>query len=160
MEEQKITSFFRFEDLRIYNKSLEYYNWLTVQAKQSDDFAKRVLFMPLLDATAKISINIAEGTSYNKSQFVNFLKDAKSTVRECVVFTTMAYQNGFFTQEQEEISRTTLIEMTKMLGAMIVSLQKPYNKKMNEDNSETNAVTDNTISARENSSELNLDFNY
>ncbi|MBR1627433.1 MAG: four helix bundle protein, partial [Bacteroidales bacterium] len=80
MEEQKVTSFFRFEDLRVYDKSLEYYNWLTIQAKQADDFAKRALFMPLMDAAAKISINIAEGTSYHKSQFVNFLKDAKTAV--------------------------------------------------------------------------------
>ena len=159
MEEQKVTSFFRFEDLRVYDKSLEYYNWLTIQAKQADDFAKRALFMPLMDAAAKISINIAEGTSYHKSQFVNFLKDAKTAVRECVVFTTMALQNGFFSQEQAEASRTTLIEMTKMLGAMVVSLQKPYNRKQNEESGVLNQDNEN-IASQDNTSDVNMDFNY
>lgn len=96
MEEQRDTSFFRFEDLRIYDKSLEYYSWLISQVKSADEFAKKALFMPFLDSAAKISLNIADGTSYHKSQFVNYLKYAKANVRQCVVFTTMAQQNGFY----------------------------------------------------------------
>jgi len=157
MEDQKGTSFFRFEDLRVYDKSLEYYNWVSTQAKQGDDFAKRTIFMPLMDAATKVSINIAEGSSYHKSQFVNYLKSAKSAVRECVVLTTMAQQNGFFTEEQSQASRTLLVEMTKMLGAMIVSLQKPYSKKNSEDTTENYfEQTD----APNNASDFNIDFNY
>ncbi len=157
MEDQKGTSFFRFEDLRVYDKSLEYYNWVSTQAKQGDDFAKRTIFMPLMDAATKVSINIAEGSSYHKSQFVSYLKSAKSAVRECVVLTTMAQQNGFFTEEQSQASRTLLVEMTKMLGAMIVSLQKPYSKKNSEDTTENSfEQTD----APNNASDFNIDFNY
>lgn len=159
MEEQKVTSFFRFEDLRVYNKALEYYSWLTEQVKQADDFSKRVLFMPFLDSAARVSINIAEGTSYHKAQFVNFLKNAKTNVRECVVFTTMAQQNGLFNQEQTEFSRNTLIEMTKMLGAMVVSLQRPYSKRPNEEVAEMNPEVE-PANTQDNSSEFNLDFNY
>lgn len=157
MEDQKGTSFFRFEDLRVYDKSLEYYNWVTTQAKQADDFAKRTLFMPLMDAATKVSINIAEGSSYNKSQFAVYLKSAKSAVRECVVLTTMAQQNGFFTEEQYSVSRTLLIEMTKMVGAMIVSLQKPYSKRNNDNTAEPSyEQTD----VQDNTSDFNIDFNY
>lgn len=157
MEDQKGTSFFRFEDLRVYDKSLEYYNWVTTQAKQADDFAKRTLFMPLMDAATKVSINIAEGSSYNKSQFAVYLKSAKSAVRECVVLTTMAQQNGFFTEEQYNASRTLLIEMTKMVGAMIVSLQKPYSKRNNDNTIESSYdQTEN----QDSTSDFNIDFNY
>ena len=106
MEEQKNTSFFRFEDLRVYSKSLEYYEWLLEQVKNADEFAKKTILMPLLDAAAKVSVNIAEGSSNQKRQFVEYLKFAKSNVRQCVVFTTIAFQNGFFTEAQCEQSRT------------------------------------------------------
>ncbi len=159
MEEQRTTSFFRFEDLRIYDKSLEYYNWLTTQVKQADDFAKKALFMPLLDSAAKISINIAEGTSYHKIQFINFLKNAKSNVRECVVFTTMAQQNGFFDASQAETSRTILIEMTKMLGAMIVSLQKRYARKQNDEISGITTEQE-EVASQPNNVDFDMDFNY
>ncbi len=158
MEEQRVSSFFRFEDLRVYHKSLEYYNWLMNQVDTANDFAKRVLLMPMLDSAAKISLNIAEGTSYHKSQFVNYLKFAKTAVRECVVFTTLAEQNGLFTEEQVTTSKTTLIEMTKMLGAMVVSLQKPHNRKNSEDSTEdiSTPQTDNSdYGLSDFSSELN-----
>ncbi|MBR1627060.1 MAG: hypothetical protein IJ681_07935, partial [Bacteroidales bacterium] len=82
-----------------------------------------------------------------------------TAVRECVVFTTMALQNGFFSQEQAEASRTTLIEMTKMLGAMVVSLQKPYNRKQNEESGVLNQDNEN-IASQDNTSDFNMDFNY
>lgn len=160
MEEQRDTSFFRFEDLRIYDKSLEYYSWLISQVKSADEFAKKALFMPFLDSAAKISLNIADGTSYHKSQFVNYLKYAKANVRQCVVFTTMAQQNGFFTDEQTEQSRNTLIEMTKMLGAMVVSLQKRTNKRQEDSLQSDDTIKDDTPVSNSSDSDFNLNFNY
>lgn len=138
MDEQKVTSFFRFEDLRVYHKSLEYYNYLVNQVKWSEEFAQKSVLMPLLDCAAKVSINIAEGSSNHKAQFIEYLKLAKSAVRQCVVLTELAHQNTFFSDLQYEESRNMLMEITKMIGAMIVSLQK--------NNKEDKELKDNSFS--------------
>ena len=41
----------------------------------------------------------------------------------------MAFKSGAFTDQQYEQSKETLVEMTKMLGAMIVSLQRSTNRE-------------------------------
>ncbi len=134
MEEQNITSFFRFEDLRIYNKSLDYYNWLMVKVQSADEFNRKVILMPFLDTAAKISMQIADGSSNPKSEFIEYLKFAKGLVRQCVVFTTMASTHNIFNEEDVQKSREMLMEMTKMLGAMIVSFQRSISNR-NSNNS-------------------------
>lgn len=126
MEDQqpREVSFFRFEDLRVYHKSLEYYKWVAQQFKQANPTEQTMLMMPLSSAAIEISECIAEGSSRHKVQFITFLKDAKSSVRKCMVVSTMAFQSGAFTQEQYDQSREFLVEMTKMLGSMVVSLQR------------------------------------
>ncbi|MCF0210601.1 MAG: four helix bundle protein [Bacteroidales bacterium] len=126
MEEQKTTSFFRFEDLRVYDKSMDYYSWLLNQTKEADDFSKKALLMPFLDTAAKVAMNIADGSSNHKMEFVEYLKFAKSNVRQCVVYTSMALKNGIFSEEQSNVSREMLVELTKMIGAMIVSFQRGH----------------------------------
>jgi four helix bundle protein len=49
---------------------------------------------------------------------------AKSSVRECVVHSAMASRQKYFTNEDLDDSRNQLMEMTKMLGALIGSLQR------------------------------------
>jgi four helix bundle protein len=157
MEEQKTMSFFRFEDLRVYHKSLDYYNWLMEQVRQAGEFEKKVILLPLLDTAAKISMNIAEGSSRYKAQFVEFLKYAKSAVRECVVLTTMAKQNNMFTEEQADKSTEMLVEMTKMLGAMVVSLQKSINNRDEESkNEQVRKETSKEVDY--NSSDINFEY--
>ncbi len=71
-----------------------------------------------------IALNIAEGSSRNKAQFVYYLKMAKSSVRECVVYTELATKLGIMTDEQIEYSRNQLMELTKMIGSLVASLQR------------------------------------
>lgn len=120
----KIPTFFRFEDLRIYNKALEYIIWVhntanTFPQETSGGFGNKFVI-----SAQNIALNIAEGSSRNKSQFVYYLKMAKSCVRECVVFTTVCKNLGYLDDDMVENSRLHLMEMTKMLGALIGSLQK------------------------------------
>ncbi|MEA4968451.1 MAG: four helix bundle protein, partial [Bacteroidaceae bacterium] len=79
MENQnRPVSFFRFEDLRVYHKSLDYFNWIIEQVKSNNPYEHKLILEPLANAAIKISVNIAEGSSRHKLQFVNFLKDAKT----------------------------------------------------------------------------------
>jgi four helix bundle protein len=133
MEKQiNSNSFFRFEDLRVYHKSLDYVNWLLNQNCQLSGVDADLVFKPLVNSASKVSLSIAEGSSRHKTQLIQFLKDAKASIRECVVYTTVAFKKGIFTQEQNDASIEVLMEMTKMLGAMIASLQKSVTNRVNK----------------------------
>lgn len=129
--EERTVTFFRFEDLRIYHKSLDYNNWLMDVGTIYPDNDKTKLFQRFSNAARNISFFIAEGSARNKSQFIYYLKLAKSAIRECLVCTTLAYKATNLTDEQEDISRNQLMEMTKMLGALISSLQRSSNNHNN-----------------------------
>jgi four helix bundle protein len=124
-EHERPTTFFRFEDLRIYHKALEYIDWVYLVAKNTkDDSFMKSFFERFLVSANGIALNIAEGSSRNKSQFVYYLKMAKSSVRECVVLSTIAQSRGFISDAAFDDSKNRLMEMTKMIGALIGSLQR------------------------------------
>lgn len=131
-------SFFRFEDLRIYAKATDYITWLY---QETSGFTlevadcKNVLRDSFLKSAQGIALNMAEGSSRNKTQFLYYLKMAKSSVRECVVFTELAYKLGLFLEDAKEYSRNQLMELTKMVGSLIASLQRSSNS-MNHDEKE------------------------
>lgn len=127
-EQENNVSFFRFEDLRIYAKALDYINWVHTVASQfttgnaniGDAFVK---------SAQGIALNIAEGSARNKAQFVYYLKMAKSSVRECVVYTEIASRLGVMNEDDKEYSRNQLMELTKMIGSLVASLQRSVNPR-------------------------------
>jgi len=124
-EQEKQLTFFRFEDLRVYHKSTDYVNWVYSIAKNpKDDMVIRSFFERFLNSAHGIALNIAEGSSRNKSQFVYYLKMAKSAVRECVVISTIGEARKYISKSDFEESKQQLMEMTKMVGALIGSLQR------------------------------------
>lgn len=138
-KKEQTGTFFRFEDLRIYHKSLKYINWLQDVTSLFPDNDKSNLAPRFNTAARNIALNIAEGSARNKSQFVYYLKMAKSAIRECMVYTTIAYNANLISDSYELESRGLLMEMTKMIGALISSLQRAsgYN---NNNNSHTNGA--------------------
>ena len=136
---ERTVTFFRFEDLRIYHKSLDYINWLNDTSMQFPDDDKTQLIQRFNNAARNITFYIAEGSSRNKSQFIYYLKMAKSAIRECLVCTSIAFNANNLTDEQEEYSRGILMEMTKMIGALISSLQRSNSGNSNHNNYDQNS---------------------
>ncbi|MBO7491202.1 MAG: four helix bundle protein [Bacteroidales bacterium] len=127
-EQENNVPFFRFEDLRIYAKAMDYITWL--YEKLNVDFEndnERFLVKSFLKSAHNIALNTAEGSSRNKAQFLYYLKMAKSAVRECVVFTEIVKNVGLQNEEDYEYSRGKLVELTKMIGSLIASLQRITN---------------------------------
>ena len=120
-------SFFRFEDLRVYQKALDYYVWIQINTEMFPNAASNPLVKAFVDTSMNISGKIAEGSSKNKTQFIFHLKEAKTAIRQCVMFTSAAIKLNYFGEEQEETSRNYLMELTKMLGALIGSIQRDHN---------------------------------
>jgi four helix bundle protein len=124
MEIDRNKFFFRFEDLRIYNKAIDYVNWVYSTTELFPESERLGLTSKFVNASQSIAINIAEGSGRNKTQFIYYLKMAKSSIRECIVITTIASKLSMISEESIEESRNYLIEMTKMIGALIASLQR------------------------------------
>jgi len=139
-EEERPVTFFRFEDLRIYHKSLDYINWVQEKTMLFPEEDRTKLALRFNEAARSISLYISEGSARNKSQFVHYLKSAKSSIRQCVVYTTLAVRQNLITEEAEEESRGVLMEMTKMIGALISSLQRSngYNNPNYNNNYDNN----------------------
>lgn len=128
-------TFFRFEDLRIYHKALNYTKWINDASRLSAENDHTGLVERFNTSSHNIVLNIAEGSARNKSQFIYYLKMAKSAVRECLVYTSILYKIELFDDEEEEESRNQLMEMTKMIGALISSLQRSTNRRDEENDS-------------------------
>jgi len=117
-------TFFRFEDLRIYHKALDYMAWVHKTSITFPDSMQDNISIKFNESARAIALNIAEGSARNKSQFIYYLKMAKSSVRESLVLTSAVKKYGYLTDKQEDESRNFLMEMTKMIGALISSLQR------------------------------------
>ncbi len=103
---------------------MDYIQWI-YEATKAIKKQEQDNLVPKFNAAARdIALNIAEGSARNKSQFIYYLKMAKSSIRECLVYTSLVYNLGFFKDDQQDHSRTQLMEMTKMIGALISSLQR------------------------------------
>ncbi|MCR5445281.1 MAG: four helix bundle protein [Bacteroidales bacterium] len=132
-QEEKVVSFFRFEDLRVYGKAVDYASWVMQQVSTPRNDAERVLLQSFSHSANDIALNIAEGSSRSKSQFDHYLKIAKTAIRECVVYSEMAHNLGMFGDGQYEQSREYLMELTRMLGALIISLQRNTERRQQQD---------------------------
>ncbi len=122
-ELQKNWNYFRFEELRVYQKAIDYAVWLHVVTtgvtlEHRDETGR------LMNAASQIAFLIAEGSMRNKSQFVHHLKMARSQIRECVVRTTICQKLGVLSVDHEAYSRGQLCELSKMIGALGISVIK------------------------------------
>ncbi|OYT16396.1 MAG: hypothetical protein B7C24_08015 [Bacteroidetes bacterium 4572_77] len=145
MENQEFSpSFFRFEDLRVYQKAVDYYTWVQNKVDLFPNKENNALGNKFIIDALQIATKIAEGSSRNRSLFIENLKESKIAIRHCVVYSTSYAKSLHFSPQDLEESRTQLMELTKMLGALISSLQrdnrpnsnhhKPnYNKKNIQD---------------------------
>jgi len=131
----RAVSFFRFEDLRVYHKALDYIDWVASTTQLIADNHSGGVVAKFNLAAQSIAFYIAEGSARNKSQFVYYLKLAKSSLRECVVLTSVLEKQGNLNESSVEASRSQLIELTKMIGALIGSLQKANIKYQNSNGS-------------------------
>jgi four helix bundle protein len=120
MEEEK----FDFENLKVYQKALEYVDFVYETTKR---FPKIEIFS-LIDqfkrASISIGLNIAEGSGGSKSEFNKFLKIARRSVRECVAITEISYRQKFLDEKAKQQSRNLCSELSKMINGLMKSLKR------------------------------------
>ena len=128
-QEERTVSFFRFEDLRVYAKATDYATWVSTQVGAPRTESEKTLAASFCHSSYDIALNIAEGSSRSKSQFDHYLKIAKPAIRECVGYTEVAHNLGLMNDDQYNQSREYLMELTRMLGALIISLQRSAERR-------------------------------
>lgn len=138
--EEKIPSFFRFEDLRIYGKSVDYSKWIINTLHDPRNENEKHLCQAFIRSAIDISLNIAEGSARNKAQFDHYLKISKTAIRECIVYSEIANRLGLLSDEELAQSRELLMEQTRMIGALIISLQR--NPRRRDEDRLDDAVSD------------------
>ncbi len=120
MNEEK----FDFENLKVYQKALEY---VDIVYRITKDFPKSEAFS-LSDqfkrASVSICLNIAEGSGGSKAEFNQFLKIARRSVRECIAITEISYRQKFISGKSKQQSRDFCSELSRMLNGLMKSLKK------------------------------------
>ncbi len=114
---------FDFENLKVYQKALEYVDFVYRITK---DFPKEEMFS-LADqfkrASISICLNIAEGSGGTKAEFNRFLKIARRSVRECIAITEISCRQKFVGDKAKQQSRSFCLELSKMIHGLIKSLR-------------------------------------
>ena len=123
-ENTKNTNFFKFEGLRIYHKSVDFTNAILSLSNSVQTTAQKIVIDQFLTEAGQISANIIDGASHSKAEFIEYLQKAKSNIGKCVMICTLAAKQSLIDETQEEDIRNELMELTKMIGALILSFQK------------------------------------
>jgi len=115
---------FDFENLKVYQKALEYVDFVYAITK---DFPKTETFA-LIDqwkrASISVGLNIAEGSGGSRVEFNRFLKIARRSIRECIAITEISYRQIFVSQENRQRSRVLCLELSKMINGLMNALRK------------------------------------
>lgn len=115
---------FKFEDLNVYQKSLDFVDSVYLQIK---DFPKSEVYnlsSQFRRAATSIPLNIAEGQGNSNLQFNRFVMIAKSSTNECVVCNEIARRQDYITEEQYDNNRNELLELSKMLTKLSQYLKR------------------------------------
>lgn len=127
---------FNFEKLITYQKSLDYVDFVY---NTTEGFPKQEIYS-LTDqfrrAAVSISLNIGEGSSGTKKEFMNFLRISNRSLRECVVCTTIAYRRKYINDETHQKSRVLLVEIAKLNSGLLNSLKNPIDHRKSSTNYE------------------------
>lgn len=86
---------FKFEDLMMYQKVLDFGDYVFEQIKRFPKEETYRLSSQFIRAADAIALNIAEGSSSTKPNFNRFLQIAWDSAHECVVCSTEALRRGF-----------------------------------------------------------------
>ena len=120
---------FDFENLKVYQKSLEYIDFVYEITK---DFPKDEIFSltnQFRRASVSICLNIAEGSGGSKAEFNQFLKISRRSVRESVAVTEISFRRNFISTEGKKRSREFCVELSRMLSGLMKSLKNKDSEK-------------------------------
>ena len=81
---------FKFEDLTLYQKSLDFINLVCITCNRFPSEKNYRLTSPFIRAANSIALKITKGSGDTNPQFCRFLRISLGSIKECVVCSTIA----------------------------------------------------------------------
>jgi len=119
---------FKFEELSIYKKAMIFGEIVNNQIKLFPKEERFELTTQFKRAGDSIALNIAEGSGGTDKQFYNYLGNAWHSSHECVSCSSKAFLRNYISEEQNEVNREKLTELTKMISSLRSVISKRINK--------------------------------
>jgi four helix bundle protein len=115
---------FNFEKLIVYQKSLDYIDFVYDLTSKFPKEEKYSLISQWRRAANSVALNMGEGEGGTVKEFSNFLRISKRSVKECVVCTTISLRRKYITASEENESRVKLVELAKMNSGLSKAVKK------------------------------------
>lgn len=109
---------FKFEDLHVYQKSMDFGENVDIFVKAFPNHELYALSSQFRRAADSIALNIAEGYPGSDAQFVKHLNHAIYSANECVSYSTKAKRRFYINFEKDEENRRLISELTKMMSSL------------------------------------------
>ncbi len=114
---------FDFESLELYKKSLDYIDFVY---DITNSFPREELF-GLSDqfkrAANSIALNIGEGYGESVLLGLRYMRIVRGSIRECVVCSTVGYRINWISDENYQISREKLTELSRLAAGYVKYLK-------------------------------------
>ena len=118
---------FKFEDLLVYQKAMQFGEITNSQVKKFPKEERFELSSQFKRASDSIALNIAEGSGGTDKQFHNYLGNAWHSAHECVSCSSKAFLRNYISQDENELNREYLAELTKMISSLRNIISKRIN---------------------------------
>lgn len=118
-----VSKMFKFEDLRVYNETLDFVNLtysLTNKWPKDEFFG---LTNQLRRAAASVALNIAEGSSRSRKDFRHFLDLSRGSCFECIAILQISIRRGYISNEEYNKFYEYCEKLAKMISALKTSLK-------------------------------------
>lgn len=119
-----MTDKFDFENLQVYQKSLDFIDSVYKVTKNFPREEQFGLTSNFQRAAQSIALNIGEGSGGTKTEFIYFIRIARRSVRECLVCVTISNRRNYITDKEAERLRIQCEELSKMLAGLKKSLDR------------------------------------
>ncbi len=118
---------FKFEDLLVYQKAMQFGEITNSQVKKFPKEERFELSSQFKRASDSIALNIAEGSGGTDKQFHNYLGNAWHSAHECVSCSSKAFLRNYISKDENELNRECLSELTKMISSLRNIISKRIN---------------------------------
>lgn len=109
---------FKFEELRVYQDSLQFISFVFSITKSWSTPYRYTLADQLQRAALSTALNIAEGTSRTTKDFAHFLSISRGSCFECVAILTIARNEKLITLVQYEEAYDTLQKLARTISSL------------------------------------------